>query len=77
MGAGIDAARAAGAGIHADVLDNMKDQLILVLIRRLVGARSGKLAIPVDEIDDTGGQILSFELNMIKREFVFELGQKS
>lgn len=70
MGKGIDMARAAGAGIHADVLDDLKDQLLIVLIRRL----GGDVQIPVSEIDDTGGCVLSFSIT--DRKFNFKLGSK-
>lgn len=61
MGKGIDMARAAGAGIHADVLDDFKDQLLVVLLKRL--AKNGEVAIPVSEVDDTGHDIVSFSVN--------------
>jgi hypothetical protein len=72
MGTGTDAARAAGAGIHADVIDNMKDQLLLVLIERL----GGDVTIPVAEIDGTGGKTLAMSLDTKSREFNFKLGHK-
>lgn len=43
MGKGIDLARNAGAGIHADVLDDFKDQLLVVFLKRLQ-----KLGHPLD-----------------------------
>lgn len=61
MGKGIDMARAAGAGIHADVLDDFKDQLLVVLLKRL--AKNGSVAIPVTEVDDTGRDLVSFSVN--------------
>ncbi len=57
MGKGIDLARP-DAPLHAEVLDNLKDQLLIVLIRRL----GGKVDIPVSEVDDTGGCLLSFSI---------------
>jgi hypothetical protein len=76
MGKGIDMARAAGAGIHADVLDDMKDQLLIVLIKRLADAK-GVLVLPVAEIDDTGRDILSFSVDPVTRAFTFQLKKKS
>lgn len=73
MGKGIEAARAAGAGLHADVLDDFKDQLLIVLLKRL--AIDGKVSIPVAEVDDTGGDIVSFSVN--QRIFNFEVRKKS
>ena len=72
MGKGIDMARAAGAGLHADVLDDFKDQLLVVLIKRL--AKNGKVSIPVAEVDDSGGDLLSFSVK--DRVFNFELSKK-
>jgi len=61
MGKGIEMARVAGAGLHADVLDDFKDQLLVVLLKR--HAENGKVCIPVAEVDDTGGDIVSFSIN--------------
>jgi hypothetical protein len=61
MGKGIDLARAAGAGLHADVLDDFKDQFLVVLLKRL--AKDGKVNIPMKEMDDTGNDLVSFSIN--------------
>lgn len=74
MGTGIDAARPL-APEHAALLDNMKDQLIIALIKRL--AKGGRLILPVAEVDNTGSDILSFKVDFEKRGFVFELSRKS
>ncbi len=71
MGQGIDLARE-HAPEHAAVLDNLKDQLLLVLIERL----GGDITIPVAEVDDTGGKLLSMSLDTVKQEFHFVLGRK-
>ncbi|MDA8260242.1 MAG: hypothetical protein M0Z99_32190 [Betaproteobacteria bacterium] len=73
MGQGIDLARAAGAGIHADVLDDFKDQLLIVLLKRL--AVEGKVSIPVTEVDDTSRDIVSFSVN--DGVFNFQVSKKS
>lgn len=70
MGKGIDAARH-DAPEHAAVLDDFKDQLLIVFLKRL----GGKVTIPVAEVDDTGGDLLSFAVR--DRNFVFELRKKS
>lgn len=70
MGKGIDAARAAGAGLHADVIDDLKDQLLIVFLRRL----GNKVTIPVQEVDDTGRFICSF--NIENGAFNFVLTEK-
>lgn len=71
MGKGIDAARAAGAGLHADVLDDFKDQLLIVFLKRL----GGKVSIPVAETDDTGSDLLEF--SVVDGVFHFETRKKS
>lgn len=71
MGLGIDLARE-DAPIHADVLDNLKDQLLIALVHRL----GDKVSIPVDEIDDTGKYTLSFCVTA-QRTFEFECRKKS
>lgn len=62
MGKGIDMARAAGAGIHADVLDDFKDQLLVVLLKRLVD-KTGSFSVSVAEVDNTGRDLVSFSVN--------------
>lgn len=76
MGKGIDLARAAGAGIHADVLDDLKDQLIVVFLKRLK-KYGHTLDFPVTDIDDTGKDLVSFSVDPVTRNFHFELGRKS
>jgi hypothetical protein len=69
MGQGVDMARV-DAPEHAAAIDNMKDQLLLVLIARL----GGKVDIPVAEIDGTGDRMLLMSFK--GRTFHFELRQK-
>lgn len=57
MGSGINAARES-APVHAAVLDDMKDQLLLVLLQRL----GGDVSIPVSEVDATGSLLCSMQL---------------
>lgn len=75
MGKGIDMARAE-APLHAELLDDFKDQLLLALVRRL----GGNVSIPVSEVDQTGGFVLAMRIADIedatKRAFVFELRKK-
>ena len=70
MGKGTDAARAAGAGLHADVIDDFKDQLLIALLRRL----GSKVSIPVKEVDETGRFVCSF--NVEGGAFNFTLAEK-
>jgi hypothetical protein len=74
MGKGIDMARAAGASIHADVLDDFKDQLLIVFLKRLQSL-GHNLQFPVSEVDDTGRDLVSFRIE--GRVFHFELSKKS
>ena len=73
MGKGIDLARAA-APEHAAMLDDFKDQLLIVLVKRL--ARDGVLEVPVAEVDDTGQDLLAFALRERNTVFRFELRKK-
>lgn len=78
MGKGIDLARGidletGGTGLHADVLDDFKDQLLIVLLKRL--ADKGAVSIPIAEVDDTGQDIASFSIR--NGVFHFELSKKS
>lgn len=78
MGSGIDMARAAGADVHADAMENFRDQLLIVLIKRLAD-KDGKLVIPVAETDDTGNDLLAFSVQGLPGpapEFHFELQKK-
>jgi hypothetical protein len=70
MGKGIELARQ-DAPMHAAVLDDLKDQLLLVLMKRL----GGSVDIPVSEVDDTGNDTLSFAIN--DGVFQFRMGKKS
>ncbi len=75
MGHGIDMARAE-APEHAELMDNMKDQLLIVLFKRLADA-NGRVAIPVAEIDATGGDLLAMRVDAEQRTFHFQLRKKS
>jgi hypothetical protein len=57
---------------HAAVIDALKEQLLIVFLKRV----GGKATIPVAEIDDTGGDLLSFRVDENKN-FHFELSKKS
>jgi len=71
---GIEAARAAGADVHADVLETFKGQLLIVFLKRLKAAGQS-LDFPVAEVDDTGRDLLSFRIE--NGVFHFELTRKS
>ena len=70
MGKGIDAARG-DAPEHAAVMDDFKDQLLIVFLRRL----GQVISIPLSEIDDTGQDLLAFRIDENK-VFHFEIRKK-
>lgn len=72
MGKGMELARG-DAPEHVGVLENFRDQLLIVLMKRL--AVDGKVSIPVAECDDTGQDLLSFRIE--GDVFHFELSRKS
>lgn len=72
MGKGIELARAE-APAHAAVLDDLKDQLLIVLLKRLGGA----VTLPVAEVDDTGQDLVLFGVDAAARTFRFEVRKKS
>lgn len=79
MGKGIDLARGAdlesgGSGLHADVLDDFKDQLLLTLLLRCADS-DNHVVIPVTEVDATGAYTASFSVN--ERVFNFFVSKKS
>ena len=70
MGKGIDMARE-GSPVHAAVLDDFKDQMLIVFLKRL----GGKVSITVAEVDDTSQDLLSFRIDE-EKVFHFELSKK-
>lgn len=75
MGKGIDLAREMNPE-HAGILDDLKDQLLIVLIKKF----GGELTIPVSEIDDTANDTLSFNVTSSRefgeQVFNFTVGKK-
>ncbi len=55
---GTDLARAAGATVHADIIDSFKEQMLIALIKQM----GGHAIIPVKDIDGTGGEVMSMRL---------------
>lgn len=70
MGKGIDMARE-DAPLHAAVMDDFKDQLLIVFLKRL----GGKIDVPLHEVDDTGQDTLAFRIDENK-VFHFEVRKK-
>lgn len=71
MGKGIDLA-AIDSPEHAQAIDDMKDQLLIALVRRL----NFKVELPVAEIDDTEQFVMMMHLDVVKRSFTFEVRKK-
>lgn len=72
MGKGIELARS-DAPVHAALLDDLKDQLLIAFLKRL----GGNVVMPVAEVDSTGGDLFAFRIDFEKRNFHFELKKKS
>ena len=72
MGKGIDAAREFSKE-HTDLLDDLKDQLLIVFLKRL----GGRVEIPIAEVDDTTQDMLVFRLLLGHKSFLFEIKKKS
>lgn len=68
MGQGIDLAKPLGP--HAQAIDDLKDQLMIVLFNRL----GGQVSIPVEEVDATGGFVV--KMNIRDRTFNFTVEKK-
>lgn len=77
---GTELARQAEGGVnpHADLMEAMRDDLLLVLMNRLCSqAGTTSIDIPVSEIDDAGRFLLALSVDFDKRIFHFELQEKS
>lgn len=75
MGKGIDLARI-DSPLHAGVLDDFKDQLLIVFLKRLLkGSGKRQLRIPVAETDDTRMDLMLFAVR--DGDFVFEIRRKA
>ena len=76
MGTGRDLARGLSPDMpHHDLLENMRDQLVIVLLKRLAD-KDGVVKIPVEEVDGTGGDIVSFSVDQMTRTFHFVVSKK-
>lgn len=69
MAKGFDLARST-APEHVAAIEAMKEQLLIVFVKRL----GGKIVIPVAEIDDTGNDLFLFKV--VGTDFHFEIQQK-
>lgn len=57
-------------------VDALKEQLLIVFLRRLVKGKTGVLTVPVAEIDATGDAVFSMEVDPGERAFTFTLSKK-
>lgn len=79
---GVELARQAGATSHADLIDQLKEQLLIVFLKELK-ARGHNLVFPLSQVDDTGNDLLSFAVvqNVARpqdqSEFHFHITRKS
>jgi hypothetical protein len=58
--------------VAADLLEAMKGQLLITLINRL----GGRVTIPINEVDATGGFMLHMEVDQTARTFTFTVEKK-
>lgn len=72
MGKAIDLVRTLSPE-HAAVLDDLKDQLLIVFVKRL----GGRVEFPLSEVDDTGQDLLAFAFDPDTRRFLFQVQKKS
>ena len=56
---------------HAELIDNLKEQLLIVFLKRL----GGKVSIPVEEVDDTSQDLFLFYVDS-NNTFHFRLEKK-
>jgi hypothetical protein len=59
--------------VAAQMLELMKNQLLIVLVNRL----GGRVEIPVSEVDATGAWMMGMNIDQERRLFTFETGKKS
>ncbi len=71
MGKGTDAARTL-APEHAGLIDDLKDQLLIVFLKRM----GGKASIPVEEVDDPGNNVRVLSFDAKSRIFYFAVEKK-
>jgi len=69
MGSGIDIAKA-DSPLHAQVLENFRDQLLIALLRR----NGPIVTVPIAEVDETGGYVVL--MSVADGNFNFEVRRK-
>ena len=71
MGQGIDLAREDSPG-HAQIVEDLKEQLLIVLLKRLKGTQ----IIHISEMDDTANDLMLMSADAELLTFKFELAKK-
>jgi hypothetical protein len=71
MGKGIEAARIVDP-IGSALVDDLKDQLLIVFLKRL----GGSIALPCAEVDDTAQDLFTVRVDLHTRTFHFEIAKK-
>jgi hypothetical protein len=59
--------------LAAAAIDSMKEQLLIVFVKRL----GGKIEVPVAEVDDTEQDLFLISVDMQRQVFTFEVRKKS
>lgn len=57
---------------HVELLDKLKDQLLIIFLKRL----GNELTLSVNEIDDTGNDLFLFSFDAAEKTFHFEVRKK-
>lgn len=80
MGKGIELAKKDAearmeAPIHAEVIEEFRDQLLVALIRRMAkDSKDGTVRVPVTEVDNVGGIALLFHVEQGQEPaFIFRI----
>lgn len=74
MGKGIDACKGT-APEHAALMENFRDDLLIIIMRRLGAKTGGKVQIPVSEVDGAGRFALAYSVR--DGVFHFEVREKA
>jgi hypothetical protein len=72
MGSGTEAARAMGAVVGPQIVDDFKDQLLIAFLKRL----GGMVEVAVREVDETGRYMVDLQVLDAGQTFRFVLQQK-
>lgn len=76
MGKGIDLAKTPENEKALELLDDLKDQLLIVFLKRIAPVGT-KVTLTVSEIDDTGNDLFALEVDPISKTFTFQIKNKN